>query len=150
MSDPLTEEEKELRKESYWDRPEGRAQEEAHAEAGEDVVMEQQGKNANDKAPSLEQNMREDLEHVTTNNGNVTNRETVDSDSQSHAQPDSQPTAEESNAEPQQDEESEEFDYLAYAQDRAMFFWGDCIQMGVVNKEDLPEELRERVKIVPY
>lgn len=47
-------------------------------------------------------------------------------------------------------EELEEFDYLSYAQDRAMFFWGDCVQMGLVKLEDLPEETRQRVKIVPY
>ncbi|KAK6387140.1 hypothetical protein LTS17_000406 [Exophiala oligosperma] len=46
-------------------------------------------------------------------------------------------------------EEHEEFDYLAYAQDRAMFFWGDCVQMGLVKLEDLPEDMRQRVKIVP-
>jgi choline kinase len=31
-----------------------------------------------------------------------------------------------------------------------MFFWGDCIQMGLVKEDELPAELRERVKIVPH
>ncbi|KAL8838992.1 MAG: hypothetical protein Q9170_001922 [Blastenia crenularia] len=44
----------------------------------------------------------------------------------------------------------DEFDYLGYARERAMFFWGDVLQMGLVKKEDLPEELRERIKIVEY
>ncbi|EXJ83469.1 hypothetical protein A1O1_07092 [Capronia coronata CBS 617.96] len=48
------------------------------------------------------------------------------------------------------EDEHEEFDYLAYAQERAMLFWGDCIQMGLVKEEELPENLRRRVKIVPY
>jgi choline kinase len=46
--------------------------------------------------------------------------------------------------------ESEEFDYLAYAQDRAMFFWGDCLQLGLVKREDLPEELLAKVKTLAY
>ncbi|KAK4944861.1 hypothetical protein LTR10_015780 [Elasticomyces elasticus] len=51
-----------------------------------------------------------------------------------------------------EDEEphEDEFDYLAYAQDRAMFFWGDCVQMGLVKLEELPEDLRSRIRIVPY
>lgn len=48
------------------------------------------------------------------------------------------------------EEEEEEFDYLAYAQDRAMFFWGDCLQMGIVKEDELPESLRKSLKIVPY
>lgn len=48
------------------------------------------------------------------------------------------------------EEEPEEFDYLAYAQERAMFFWGDCLQMGLVKEEDLPEGMRARVKLVGY
>jgi choline kinase len=46
--------------------------------------------------------------------------------------------------------EDEEFDYLAYTQERAMFFWGDCVQMGIVKEEDLPEALRKSLKMVPY
>jgi choline kinase len=48
------------------------------------------------------------------------------------------------------EEESEEFDYLAYAQDRAMFFWGDCLQLGLVKREELPEELLAKVKTLAY
>ena len=47
-------------------------------------------------------------------------------------------------------EEEEEFDYLGYAQERAMFFWGDVLQLGIVKSEDLPEELRNKVKVVNY
>jgi len=49
-----------------------------------------------------------------------------------------------------QEEEPEEFDYLAYAQERAMFFWGDCLQMGLMKEEELPEGMRGRLKIVGY
>lgn len=49
-----------------------------------------------------------------------------------------------------EEEEVEEFDYLAYSQDRAMLFWGDCLQMGVVKKEDLPESLIKQIKWVKY
>ncbi|RFU72686.1 choline kinase [Trichoderma arundinaceum] len=45
---------------------------------------------------------------------------------------------------------ADEFDYLSYAQDRAMFFWGDCVQLGLVKLEELPEALRARVKLVKY
>ncbi|KAH7071659.1 hypothetical protein FB567DRAFT_573289 [Paraphoma chrysanthemicola] len=47
-------------------------------------------------------------------------------------------------------QDEEEFDYLAYAQDRAMFLWGDAIRMGMVKAEELPEEVRSRVKLVEY
>lgn len=46
--------------------------------------------------------------------------------------------------------EDEEFDYLAYAQERAMFVWGDAIQLGIIKAEELPEEVRKRVKLVEY
>ncbi len=42
------------------------------------------------------------------------------------------------------------FDYLGYAQERAMFFWGDCILMGLVDEKDLPENLRRKAKLVEY
>ncbi|KAL2757687.1 hypothetical protein ACRALDRAFT_2081403, partial [Sodiomyces alcalophilus JCM 7366] len=45
-------------------------------------------------------------------------------------------------------EGEEDFDYLRYAQDRALFFWGDCIQLGLVKAEELPEDIRDRVKYV--
>jgi choline kinase len=41
-----------------------------------------------------------------------------------------------------------DFDYLAYAQDRALFFWGDCVLMGLVKLEELPEGLRKSIKLV--
>ena len=47
-------------------------------------------------------------------------------------------------------EEEGDFDYLAYAQERAMFFWGDCLQMGFVKLEDFPVEMRDKLKIVRY
>lgn len=47
-------------------------------------------------------------------------------------------------------DEDEEFDYLGYAQERAMFFWGDVVTLGLIKKEELPEGLRGRLRIVPY
>ncbi|KAL4880954.1 kinase-like domain-containing protein [Aspergillus karnatakaensis] len=38
-------------------------------------------------------------------------------------------------------DESDEFDYLAYAQDRAIFFWSDLVSLGFVKKDKLPSEL---------
>ncbi|KAK4042518.1 kinase-like domain-containing protein [Parachaetomium inaequale] len=42
----------------------------------------------------------------------------------------------------------EEFDYLSYAQERAFFFLGDCVLMGLVKPEELGEEVRGRIKLV--
>ncbi|PFH58500.1 hypothetical protein XA68_13585 [Ophiocordyceps unilateralis] len=42
----------------------------------------------------------------------------------------------------------DEFDYLAYAQDRALFFWGDVVRMGLVEGDELPEGLRARLKMI--
>lgn len=44
----------------------------------------------------------------------------------------------------------EEFDYLGYAQERAMFFWGDCLALGIVREGDLPAETLRKVKRVEY
>lgn len=50
----------------------------------------------------------------------------------------------------EQEEAEDEFDYLGYAHHRAMFFWADAIRVGLVKAEELPEELRGKVKSVPY
>ena len=49
---------------------------------------------------------------------------------------------------PHEEDDEEEFDYLGYAQERAMFFWGDCLGMGFVREEDLPREMLGKVKRV--
>lgn len=49
-----------------------------------------------------------------------------------------------------EDDEEEEFDYLGYAQERAMFFWGDLISLGIVQKHELPADLLQKIKIVEY
>jgi len=48
------------------------------------------------------------------------------------------------------DGDEDEFDYLAYAQARAQFFWGDVVSLGLVKKEELPEKLGRELKIVDY
>ena len=50
----------------------------------------------------------------------------------------------------EQEEAEDEFDYLGYAQHRAMFFWADALQQGLVKAEELPEDLLGKVKKVPY
>lgn len=57
---------------------------------------------------------------------------------------------EEEEEEENEEEEEEEFDYLAYAQDRALFFLGDMLQLGLVKREDLPAELWGKLKFVAY
>lgn len=49
-----------------------------------------------------------------------------------------------------EEEQDEEFDYLGYAQHRAMFFWGDAVQMGIIEESELPEEVKQTMKKVPY
>ncbi|RJE18345.1 Choline kinase [Aspergillus sclerotialis] len=48
--------------------------------------------------------------------------------------------------------EEDGFDYLAYAQDRAMFFWADLLALNLADEKDLPPELVEVVKtrIIQY
>ena len=48
------------------------------------------------------------------------------------------------------EDDEEEFDYLGYAQERAMFFWGDVVGTGLVRKEDLPREIHDKLKLVEY
>ncbi|KAI9783343.1 MAG: hypothetical protein M1839_003877 [Geoglossum umbratile] len=47
-------------------------------------------------------------------------------------------------------EDGNEFDYLAYAQERAMFFWGDLLSLGVISTHELPPQLLPKLKIVNY
>ena len=39
-----------------------------------------------------------------------------------------------------------DFDYLGYAQERAMLFWGDLITFGFISKNDLPKDLLPKIK----
>ncbi|KAJ5581603.1 Choline kinase N-terminal [Penicillium sp. DV-2018c] len=46
-----------------------------------------------------------------------------------------------------EEEDEGDFDYLAYAQDRAIFFWGDLLSMNLIKAEDLPAPLVEHIKL---
>ena len=61
-----------------------------------------------------------------------------------------QRAAEQTADHPESEEADEEFDYLGYAQHRALFFWADAVQMGLAQLDELPEELRGKLKAVPY
>ncbi|KAI2605203.1 kinase-like protein [Hypoxylon fragiforme] len=50
----------------------------------------------------------------------------------------------------EEDAEASEFDYLGYARERALFFLGDCVKMGVLKIDELPEDVRGRLKYVVY
>lgn len=43
-------------------------------------------------------------------------------------------------------EEEDGFDYLAYAQDRAMIFWADMFALGLVREGELPDSVLEHIK----
>lgn len=47
------------------------------------------------------------------------------------------------------EEAASDFEYLLYAQDRAFWFWGDMVRLGLAQLEDLPEDLQARIKIAP-
>ncbi|EXJ87307.1 hypothetical protein A1O3_04266 [Capronia epimyces CBS 606.96] len=171
MSDPLDDEEKRLQQESHQDRPEGRLQEEAHHEGdggvvvpdtdhsrvtvGEDTTVrgEQDAIATNGDVVSPPhtrhqgQGISQAEDHAHESEAVIT-RDCVTDDVGVGVPVDDTPAVD-AKLDPDEDEH-EEFDYLAYAQERAMFFWGDCIQMGLVKEEELPEDLRRRVKIVPY
>lgn len=54
-------------------------------------------------------------------------------------------------ARPEEEEpEGDQFDYLAFAHQRALFFLGDAVQMGLVKEEQLPVELKGKLKFVEY
>lgn len=44
------------------------------------------------------------------------------------------------------DEAADEFDYLAYAQDRALFFWADILSLGLIKEDELPTEMVGHIK----
>lgn len=43
-------------------------------------------------------------------------------------------------------DEEESFNYLAYAQDRALFFWSDLLALNLVNDHELPAPMVEHIK----
>lgn len=53
-------------------------------------------------------------------------------------------------AEAEGEGEEDEFDYLAYAKERALFFWGDVVSLGIVKADELPKELVSALKVVEY
>ena len=48
------------------------------------------------------------------------------------------------------EEQDESFDYLAYAQDRAFFFWGDLLELDLVREDELPDTVVKRAKRLKY
>jgi choline kinase len=50
-----------------------------------------------------------------------------------------------------EDKDNEEgFDYLAYARERAAFFWGDVICQGVMTADELPDDVVQQARILDY
>jgi choline kinase len=49
-------------------------------------------------------------------------------------------------------EETDQFDYLAYAQDRVMFFWADLLSLNLIREDELPVALVQHIKsrIIDY
>lgn len=64
--------------------------------------------------------------------------------------PDDYAKPEEEKGEEDMEEEEEEFDYLSYAYERALFFWGDAVRLGFIGREELPENIRDKIRLVEY
>jgi len=47
-------------------------------------------------------------------------------------------------------EAEDEFDYLGYAQQRALLFWGDMLALGVMTPEEVGEEVVEKAKVIAW
>lgn len=43
-------------------------------------------------------------------------------------------------------EEDDAFDYLAYAQERALFFWADALSLGLIDEKELPDGMLDAIK----
>ena len=67
-----------------------------------------------------------------------------------HDRPESRPQEEAHKEGEEEAADEEEFDYLAYAQERAMFFWGDCLAQEIIQESELPEDMLQRIKLVRY
>lgn len=50
--------------------------------------------------------------------------------------------------EDKKEEDKDEFDYLGYAQQRALLFWGDMLELGLVKHEDVDEFVLKNAKKV--
>jgi len=86
-------------------------------------------------------------EHAAELEGATAEAENPGADGMEHAADDADGDAAEQT---EAQAEEEEFDYLGYAQERAMFVWGDAIRLGIIKAEELPEDVRKRVKLVEY
>ncbi|KAI1927386.1 hypothetical protein LOZ58_006460 [Ophidiomyces ophidiicola] len=53
---------------------------------------------------------------------------------------------EQSRKEAEAEELADDFDYLGYAQDRALFFWSDLLALGFIKEEELPTEMIKHIK----
>jgi choline kinase len=42
------------------------------------------------------------------------------------------------------------FDYLRYARERAAFFWGDVLGLGIMRREELPADVVAGARVVEY
>lgn len=121
----------------------------AHVPGLPDFDAEDKKANANESAAELESATTEiraeadaEAEEEKKKNGSVSKeKEEETQDSATKAEQD---------ADIYKSQDEEEFDYLAYAQDRAMFLWGDAIRMGMIKADELPDNVRQRVRTVEY
>ncbi|KAG0126439.1 kinase-like domain-containing protein [Tuber indicum] len=49
---------------------------------------------------------------------------------------------------PESEEDESEFDYLGYAQQRALLFWGDMLALDIMKPEEVGDEVVEKAKII--
>lgn len=87
-----------------------------------------------------------------TNGSSETSTEQEDSESDAHTPAsnidnlEAQDSMEQVIKEYQANEAADEFDYLAYAQDRALFFWADILSLGLAKEDEFPEGMIELIR----
>jgi choline kinase len=50
----------------------------------------------------------------------------------------------------EEEEEEDGFDYLNYSRERALFFWGDLLALGIMKASELPATLVDEARVLDY
>lgn len=98
-----------------------------------------------------------DSSDITPTRDSLESEETVQESSEADSEVNANADSPESNAQCQDsteqviqefeaDEAADEFDYLAYAQDRALFFWADILSLGLAQEDEFPEGMVKHIK----
>lgn len=101
---------------------------------------EEEGEKEKKASAQVAANLNSDITPITISSSSSSSSTTT-----MQAPNEERPVQQDMQIPPEEPEESE-FDYLAYAQDRALFFWADVLAMGLIRENELPAGLLEAVK----